>query len=228
MAPPSGAWNQSVEQRVVPLARVGCYVPAGRYPLPSSLLMTAIPARAAACRRSGRLLPAPDADGLCCRARGRRRPAVPDRRRACDRGDGVRHPDGAARGQDRRARQSLGIGRQVAGVVGLRDRFLCRADGDSHRDGKGPARWIAADLHRPGRTRPRRARRADHDQRQAREAGRGGSRPPDAGRRPGPPIAGATWRHHRLPVHARSHRPHQSRRGRTRGGGNRIHCRGRS
>jgi histidinol dehydrogenase len=37
----------TVEQRVVPLDRVGCYVPAGRYPLPSSLLMTAIPARAA-------------------------------------------------------------------------------------------------------------------------------------------------------------------------------------
>lgn len=37
----------SVEQRVVPLDRVGCYVPGGRHPLPSSLLMTAIPARAA-------------------------------------------------------------------------------------------------------------------------------------------------------------------------------------
>lgn len=37
----------TVEQRVVSLARVGCYVPAGRYPLPSSLLMTAIPARTA-------------------------------------------------------------------------------------------------------------------------------------------------------------------------------------
>jgi histidinol dehydrogenase len=37
----------SVEQRVLPLDRVGCYVPAGRYPLPSSLLMTAIPARVA-------------------------------------------------------------------------------------------------------------------------------------------------------------------------------------
>ena len=36
-----------VEQRVTPLDRVGCYVPGGRYPLPSSLLMTAIPARAA-------------------------------------------------------------------------------------------------------------------------------------------------------------------------------------
>ena len=34
----------SVEQRVVPLDRVGCYVPGGRYPLPSTLLMTAIPA----------------------------------------------------------------------------------------------------------------------------------------------------------------------------------------
>jgi len=37
----------SIEQRVEPLARVGCYVPGGRFPLPSSLLMTAIPARIA-------------------------------------------------------------------------------------------------------------------------------------------------------------------------------------
>jgi histidinol dehydrogenase len=37
----------TVELRVEPLARVGCYVPGGRFPLPSSLLMTAIPARVA-------------------------------------------------------------------------------------------------------------------------------------------------------------------------------------
>ncbi len=37
----------TVSQRVIPLDRVGCYVPGGRYPLPSSLLMTAIPARVA-------------------------------------------------------------------------------------------------------------------------------------------------------------------------------------
>jgi histidinol dehydrogenase len=37
----------SVEQRIVPLDRVGCYVPGGRYPLPSSLLMTAVPAAVA-------------------------------------------------------------------------------------------------------------------------------------------------------------------------------------
>jgi histidinol dehydrogenase len=37
----------TVEQRVEPLASVGCYVPGGRFPLPSSLLMTAVPARIA-------------------------------------------------------------------------------------------------------------------------------------------------------------------------------------
>jgi histidinol dehydrogenase len=50
-----------VEQRVVPLARVGCYVPAGRYPLPSSLLMTAIPARAAGVGDVVVACPRPDA-----------------------------------------------------------------------------------------------------------------------------------------------------------------------
>ena len=40
----------SIEQRVEPLARVGCYVPGGRFPLPSSLLMTTIPARVAGVR----------------------------------------------------------------------------------------------------------------------------------------------------------------------------------
>ena len=39
-----------VEQRVEPLTRVGCYVPGGRFPLPSSLLMTVVPARVAGVR----------------------------------------------------------------------------------------------------------------------------------------------------------------------------------
>jgi histidinol dehydrogenase len=51
----------TVEQRVVPLARVGCYVPAGRYPLPSSLLMTAIPARSAGVPEVIVACPRPDA-----------------------------------------------------------------------------------------------------------------------------------------------------------------------
>jgi histidinol dehydrogenase len=51
----------SVEQRVVPLERVGCYVPAGRHPLPSSLLMTALPARAAGVGEIVACCPKPDA-----------------------------------------------------------------------------------------------------------------------------------------------------------------------
>ena len=51
----------TVSQRVTPLARVGCYVPAGRYPLPSSLLMTAVPARAAGVGEVIVCCPRPDA-----------------------------------------------------------------------------------------------------------------------------------------------------------------------
>lgn len=51
----------TIEHRVVPLDRVGCYVPAGRHPLPSSLLMTAIPARVAGVREVIAVCPKPDA-----------------------------------------------------------------------------------------------------------------------------------------------------------------------
>ena len=50
----------SVEQRVEPLARVGCYVPGGRFPLPSSLLMTAVPARVAGVREIIAACPRPE------------------------------------------------------------------------------------------------------------------------------------------------------------------------
>lgn len=38
-------------QRVLPLSSAGCYVPSGRYPLPSTLLMTVIPAQVAGVER---------------------------------------------------------------------------------------------------------------------------------------------------------------------------------
>jgi len=50
----------AVEQRVEPLARVGCYVPGGRFPLPSSLLMTAVPARVAGVREIIAVCPRPE------------------------------------------------------------------------------------------------------------------------------------------------------------------------
>jgi histidinol dehydrogenase len=50
-----------VEQRIEPIASVGCYVPGGRFPLPSSLLMTAVPARVAGVRDVIVVCPRPEA-----------------------------------------------------------------------------------------------------------------------------------------------------------------------
>jgi histidinol dehydrogenase len=51
-------------QRVVPLASVGCYIPSGRYPLPSTLLMTAIPAQVAGVARIVAVSPQPARETL--------------------------------------------------------------------------------------------------------------------------------------------------------------------
>jgi len=51
----------TIEQRVIPLDRVACYVPGGRHPLPSSLLMTAIPAVIAGVADVIAVCPTPDA-----------------------------------------------------------------------------------------------------------------------------------------------------------------------
>lgn len=56
-----------IEQRVQPLGRVGCYVPGGRYPLPSTLLMTAVPARVAGVPEILVTCPRP-APAVCCAA----------------------------------------------------------------------------------------------------------------------------------------------------------------
>ncbi|MGD1107747.1 MAG: histidinol dehydrogenase [Terracidiphilus sp.] len=65
-----GSWNDStVEglttgQLVRPLGSVGCYVPSGRHPLPSTLLMTAIPALVAGVKRIVVVSPRPALETL--------------------------------------------------------------------------------------------------------------------------------------------------------------------
>jgi histidinol dehydrogenase len=64
------SWNEStVEglttgQLVRPLGSVGCYVPSGRHPLPSTLLMTAIPAQVAGVKRIVVVSPKPALETL--------------------------------------------------------------------------------------------------------------------------------------------------------------------
>jgi histidinol dehydrogenase len=64
------SWNDSsfpgltTGQLVRPLGSVGCYVPSGRHPLPSTLLMTAIPAQVAGVERIVAVSPKPAAETL--------------------------------------------------------------------------------------------------------------------------------------------------------------------
>jgi histidinol dehydrogenase len=64
------SWNKSsgagltVGQLVRPLSSVGCYVPSGRHPLPSTLLMTAIPAQVAGVKRIVVVSPKPAPETL--------------------------------------------------------------------------------------------------------------------------------------------------------------------
>jgi histidinol dehydrogenase len=55
-------------QRVRPLGAVGCYVPSGRYPLPSTLLMTVIPAQVAGVERLVAVSPKPARETLAAAA----------------------------------------------------------------------------------------------------------------------------------------------------------------
>ncbi|MCC7184597.1 MAG: histidinol dehydrogenase, partial [Acidobacteria bacterium] len=54
-----------IEQRIIPLARVGCYVPGGRHPLPSTLIMTVTPAVVAGVTDVTVVCPAPAPAVLC-------------------------------------------------------------------------------------------------------------------------------------------------------------------
>lgn len=58
----------TVGQRVQPLDSVGCYVPSGRHPLPSTLLMTAIPAQVAGVKRIVAISPRPAPEVLAAAA----------------------------------------------------------------------------------------------------------------------------------------------------------------
>ena len=180
------AWR-TVSQRVLPLDRVGCYVPGGRYPLPSSLLMTAIPARVAGVPEVVVCSPSVDPVVLAAvveagvdrvfRLGGAHAVA------AMAYGTATR----AAGQQDRRTGQPLGVGGQGAGRGGLPDRLLRRADRDPDRGRTGPGVVDCRRPHRAGRARPRRAGGVHHVESRAGDAGRGGSRavscrPPD--RRP--------------------------------------------
>lgn len=64
----SPASGVTVGQRIRPISNVGCYVPSGRYPLPSTILMTVIPAQVAGVERIVVVSPRPAPETLAAAA----------------------------------------------------------------------------------------------------------------------------------------------------------------
>jgi histidinol dehydrogenase len=142
-----------VDQRVDPIARVGCYVPGGRFPLPSSLLMTVVPARVAGVREIVVVCPRPE-------------PAV--MAAALEAGVTTMYRVGGAHAISALAYGTASVP-QVDKIVGPGNRYVAAAKAIVARDcaidfyagpteivivaGGGQPRWIAADL----------AAQAEHD-----------------------------------------------------------------
>ena len=148
------AMGGTLGQRLVPLERVGIYVPGGTAPLPSSLLMAAIPARVAgvdevivctpADRQTGRMSPltlaAAHIAGVDRRLRARRR--------AGDRGDGLWHGECAPRGQGRRRGRAVHDRCEAPGLSASWASMGCTGPTETvvvADDSANPA-WVAADL----------------------------------------------------------------------------------
>ena len=109
---------------------VGCYVPSGRHPLPSTLLMTAIPAQVAGVERIVVVSPKPAPETLAAAHLARHHGVLSSRRRARRRRTGLWNRNPPARRQNRRPRQSLRHCRQAPGRFRLRHRYARR----THRD----------------------------------------------------------------------------------------------
>ena len=197
----------SVEQRIVPLDRVGCYVPGGRYPLPSSLLMTAIPADAAGVAEVIAVCPRPEPVVMAA---------------ALEAGVSRLFRIGGAHAVAAMAYGTATVPR-VDKIVGPGNRWVAAAKALIAADcgidfyagpteivivsASGPAAWIAADL----------IAQAEHDpdaravlitpSRTLAERVVDRSRPAAAGRRSGTRVvAHARWRHR----HGLDHRSHST------------------
>ena len=89
------SWSRTADagvrlgQLVRPIDSVGCYVPGGRYPLPSTVLMTAIPAQVAGVGRIVVVSPKPAKETLAAAYFLGDRGDVSDRRSASDRRAGL-------------------------------------------------------------------------------------------------------------------------------------------
>ena len=171
--------GQVVRLREVPVRRAAIYVPGGRAPYPSTVVMGVVTARAAGVEEVVVCAPgrAPGHPRRLRAVRGRR--GLPHGRRPRGRRAGLRHRERAARRRHRRPRQPLRPGGQAAGQRRRRHRRLRRALRRARAGRRGRRPRARGDRPR----RPGRARRGHHRLR--------GERRPGAARRDRPSTPGA-------------------------------------
>ena len=137
-----------------PLDAMAAYVPSGRYPLPSTVLMTVIPAQVAGVPRICVASPRPSPEILGTAGYLGVEQGLPDGRRARHRGVRLRHRDRAQGGPHRRTGQHLRRGGEEAARRRSRHRLRGRADRDpDHRRRRRSRRcWPRTCWPRPSTT----------------------------------------------------------------------------
>ncbi len=122
------AEGMEVGQIVRPLGSVGCYVPGGRYPLPSTLLMTVTPAQVAGVERIVVCSPKPARETMAAAYLCGVTRVLSHWRGTGDCGIGLRHRDDWCGRQDRRPWQSLCDGCKNGDLSPHWHRHACRPD----------------------------------------------------------------------------------------------------
>ena len=171
-------------QKMIPVERVGCYVPGGKFPLVASAIMSVGTAKAAAglarrrVRAAARRERHVSVHALRPAPRGRGRDLQP-RRRTGDGGDDLRLRRHSARRHDHRRRQPVRGRGEAPALRHRRHRSPRRSDRDpgDRRRLRGPGAGRDRPP-RPGGARPGQPGLARHHLARARRGGAGGGRAP--------------------------------------------------
>ena len=161
-----------------PIDAVGLYVPGGAASYPSSVIMNAVPAKVAGCRRLAMVMPTPDGQINPLALAAARIAGVDEIYRVggaqAIAALAYRHGHDRAGRQDRRPRQRLCRGGQAAGVRRRRHRHDRRPE-RSRRPRRRKRRSALRRRRSSGAGRARRGGAIDPDHRRRRPRARGGS-----------------------------------------------------
>ena len=142
--------GMEVGQIIRPLGSVGCYVPGGRYPLPSTLLMTATPAQVAGVERIVVCSPKPARETMAAAYLADCNRVLPCRWCTSNRRHGIRHKNHRPSRQDCGTGQSICHRSQSGRIAAYRHRYAGWSDRDRRYERIRRSRWHRSGFGSPG------------------------------------------------------------------------------